>query len=86
MAAVFILYSALMALGLLLTSPFWLVQMLRLGKYRAGLGERFGRVPARIKTGDHRAAIWVHAVSVGEVLAIGGLVGAHAAGPGWVAE
>ena len=76
MAAVFILYSALMALGLLLTSPFWLVQMLRLGKYRAGLGERFGRVPARIETGDHRAAIWVHAVSVGEVLAIGGLVAA----------
>jgi len=71
---VFILYSALMALGLLLTLPYWLVQMLRLGKYRAGLGERLGRVPARIGSGNGRRTIWIHAVSVGEVLAISGLV------------
>src|SRR5512133_147389 len=50
--------------------------MLRLGKYRAGLAERFGGVPARIRRGDHRGSIWVHAVSVGEVLAISGLVAA----------
>jgi 3-deoxy-D-manno-octulosonic-acid transferase len=71
---VFILYSALMALGLLLTSPYWLVQMLRLGKYRAGLGERLGRVPQRIRSGGGKRTIWIHAVSVGEVLAISGLV------------
>ena len=70
----FILYSALMALGLVLTSPYWLIQMLRLGKYRAGLGERLGRVPARILGADDRRTIWIHAVSVGEVLAISGLV------------
>src|SRR5512142_2008373 len=63
-----------MALGLLLTSPYWLIQMLRLGKYRAGLGERLGRVPARILGADRRPTIWIHAVSVGEVLAISGLV------------
>jgi 3-deoxy-D-manno-octulosonic-acid transferase len=73
---VFILYSALMATSLLLTSPYWVVQMLRLGKYRAGLAERFGRVPGRIRTDDLRPAIWIHAVSVGEVLAISGLVAA----------
>jgi 3-deoxy-D-manno-octulosonic-acid transferase len=71
---VFILYSALMALGLLLTSPYWLIQMLRLGKYRAGLGERLGRVPQRILGAKGRQTIWIHAVSVGEVLAISGLV------------
>jgi 3-deoxy-D-manno-octulosonic-acid transferase len=73
---VFILYSALLAVGLLLTSPYWLVQMLRLGKYRAGLAERFGRVPKRIQSNGHQPAIWIHAVSVGEVLAISGLVAA----------
>jgi 3-deoxy-D-manno-octulosonic-acid transferase len=73
---VFILYSALLAVGLVLTSPYWVVQMLRLGKYRAGLAERFGRVPERIRTGDPRPAVWIHAVSVGEVLAISGLVAA----------
>jgi 3-deoxy-D-manno-octulosonic-acid transferase len=71
---VFILYSALLIFGLLLTSPYWVVQMLRLGKYRAGLAERFGRVPARVRTNDPRQAVWIHAVSVGEVLAISGLV------------
>lgn len=72
----FIFYSALLAIGLLLTSPYWLVQMLRLGKYRAGLAERFGRVPERIRVDDGRPSIWIHAVSVGEVLAISGLVAA----------
>jgi 3-deoxy-D-manno-octulosonic-acid transferase len=76
MAPVFILYSALLGLGLLLTSPYWVVQMLRLGKYRAGLGERLGRVPERVRSDDSRPTIWIHAVSVGEVLAISGLVAA----------
>jgi 3-deoxy-D-manno-octulosonic-acid transferase len=67
------LYSTLLALGLLVSLPYWLLQGLRHGKYRAGLGERLGQVPARL--GETPApAIWVHAVSVGEVLAIGGLV------------
>jgi len=67
------LYSAAAAVALLLTAPLWLVQMARRRKYRAGLGERLGRVPARLRTG--RRAIWVHAVSVGEVLAVRGLMG-----------
>lgn len=70
----FALYSALLFVGLLLTSPYWLIQMLRLGKYRAGLSERLGFLPSRIIVQDTRPVIWVHAVSVGEVLAIQGLV------------
>lgn len=70
----YFLYSLMLGLGLLLTSPYWIVQMLRSGKYRAGLAERFGRVPGRLRQ-DRRSSIWVHAVSVGEVLAVSGLIG-----------
>src|SRR5207245_11445683 len=73
-----------LAVGMLLCLPYWLFQMLRHGKYRKGLGERLGRVPARLATAKPLARIstatgtdgvlWVHAVSVGEVLAVGGLV------------
>jgi 3-deoxy-D-manno-octulosonic-acid transferase len=66
------LYSALLAALLVLGLPYWLFQMARQGKYRAGLGERLGRVPARILAPG--PVIWVHAVSVGEVLAVAGLV------------
>lgn len=49
--------------------------MARHGKYRRGLAERMGRVPARLRdvqTGER--TIWIHAVSLGEVLAVAGLV------------
>src|SRR5208282_2897966 len=36
------LYSALLAFFLVLTLPYWLLQMMRHGKYRAGLRQRFG--------------------------------------------
>ncbi len=36
------LYSALLAFFLMLTLPYWLLQMMRHGKYRAGLRQRFG--------------------------------------------
>ena len=68
------LYSALLALGLLVSLPYWLVQWLRHDKYRAGLQERLGKVPARLAEDRTHPAIWVHAVSVGEVLAVAGLV------------
>ena len=64
---------------MLLSLPYWLFQMLRHGKYHGGLTERLGRVPQRLTAGEGSAlnpagTIWVHAVSVGEVLAVGGLV------------
>jgi 3-deoxy-D-manno-octulosonic-acid transferase len=69
----YLIYSALLAAALLLGSPYWVFQMLRHGKYRRGFGERFGIVPQRICS-DRRPSIWIHAVSVGEVLAVSELV------------
>lgn len=63
------LYSALLAFLLLLTLPYWLLQMLRHGKYRAGLLQRFGAVPPALAGRGEKPVIWVHAVSVGEVVA-----------------
>jgi 3-deoxy-D-manno-octulosonic-acid transferase len=78
----YFLYSALLGAGMLLALPYWIFQMVRHGKYRRGLGERLGKVPARLRLSSASQApftpvaplIWVHAVSVGEVLAVGGLV------------
>ena len=70
--SMYLLYSAALAAALLLAAPWWLLGMLRHGKYRAGLGERLGRVPARVPRG--RGTTWVHAVSVGEVLAVSRLI------------
>ncbi|HWY22517.1 MAG TPA: 3-deoxy-D-manno-octulosonic acid transferase [Candidatus Acidoferrum sp.] len=67
------LYSVALALGMLVSLPYWLYQMARHGKYRKGLGERLGRVPSRLRL-EQEPVIWVHAVSVGEVLAVAGLV------------
>lgn len=69
----YIVYSLLLACLLLLSSPWWIFQILRQGKYRAGLRERLGRVPQRLSPAN-KGGIWIHAVSVGEVLAIGNLV------------
>jgi 3-deoxy-D-manno-octulosonic-acid transferase len=68
----YFVYSLLLALAVVLSAPWWVARMLAQGRYRAGFGERMGRVPARI--GSAHGCIWVHAVSVGEVLAISGLV------------
>ncbi len=63
---------------MLLSLPYWLYQILRHGKYRSGFVERMGQVPARLMAAGEGATqkrvIWVHAVSVGEVLAVSGLV------------
>jgi len=71
----YLIYSFLYALALILSLPYWLIGMARAGKYRAGFKERFGSVPRRLKLPQHgEGSIWVHAVSVGEVLAVSELV------------
>ena len=70
----YLLYSALLAGWLLVSLPYWLIQMGRHGKYRAGLAGRLGKLPPRLSAPSSKPAIWVHAVSVGEVLAVSGLV------------
>ncbi|MFL6435958.1 MAG: 3-deoxy-D-manno-octulosonic acid transferase [Terriglobales bacterium] len=73
----YLLYTILYALALILSLPYWLVGMLRDGKYRAGLKERLGFVPHTLRLpGENEKSIWIHAVSVGEVLAISALVDA----------
>ncbi len=69
-----LLYSALLALALILASPYWAFQALRRGKYRAGLAQRWGRVPPHLRLPPGELSIWVHAVSVGEVLAVSAVV------------
>jgi 3-deoxy-D-manno-octulosonic-acid transferase len=83
----YFLYSLLVATTLLLSLPYWLFQMARHRKYARGLIERLGKVSARLTTRDNISppgfpssastrVIWVHAVSVGEVIAVSGLVAA----------
>src|SRR5579864_2669417 len=61
-------YGILLGIWFLLTSPFWWWQRLRHGKHQ-GARERLGRVPERLRASGENV-IWVHAVSVGEVLAV----------------
>lgn len=64
----YVFYSALLALALLFLSPYFVVQGLRHKKYFHNLGQRLGWLPAarHVRPGG----IWVHAVSVGEALAV----------------
>ena len=69
------LYSFGWVVALALSAPWWLWKMASTGKYREGLRERLGRVPSGLApTGDSRPVIWIHAVSVGEAIAVSGLV------------
>ena len=68
------IYSALLVVTLVLSAPWWLWHMLRHGKYRSGWSERLGSVPLRLRRGAPSNTIWIHAVSVGEVLAVTQLV------------
>jgi 3-deoxy-D-manno-octulosonic-acid transferase len=67
-------YNLLLLVALVAGSPWWLWKMATTHKYREGLGERLGwvRVLPRQRCGP---VIWLHAVSVGEVLAVSRLVG-----------
>jgi 3-deoxy-D-manno-octulosonic-acid transferase len=68
------LYSAALGLGMVAGLPYWLWQMVRHGKYRKGMSERLGWVASRLALPNERErGIWIHAVSVGEVLAVAGV-------------
>ncbi|MBU4310294.1 3-deoxy-D-manno-octulosonic acid transferase, partial [bacterium] len=59
------IYSMLLFLFLLFSTPYFLFRMITKGKYKKGLKQRLGFIP-KLKDKD---IIWVHAVSVGEVIA-----------------
>jgi len=66
------LYSLLTAVGMFLLSPYFLIRSLTDGKYFSNLRERLGwTFPKALRAGTEQreGTIWIHAVSVGEVLA-----------------
>ena len=75
-----VFYSLALLLVLVVGAPYWLFRMATSGKYREGLSERLGFVPRRIRVSGR--VIWVHAVSVGEVLAATRLIEELDAGSG----
>ncbi len=66
----YLIYSVLFSVGAILTAPFY---WWRKGRAHKGVfwAERLGRVPFEESS---PGAIWVHAVSLGETLAVAGLV------------
>jgi 3-deoxy-D-manno-octulosonic-acid transferase len=66
-----ILLDVLYAAGLTVTSPIWLYRMVRHGRYRSDIAERLGAAPVRYGL---QPAIWIHAVSLGEINAVRTLV------------
>jgi 3-deoxy-D-manno-octulosonic-acid transferase len=59
-------YDAVYGLGLILGLPYLVFKMATRARFRAGLAQRFGRIPRR---GGEEPCLWVHGVSVGELLA-----------------
>src|SRR5208337_3556281 len=77
---ILLIYNLALLAVLIVGAPWWLFRMATTQKYREGLLERLGFVPFRLRrataeSADQRPIIWVHAVSVGEVLAVSRLVG-----------
>jgi 3-deoxy-D-manno-octulosonic-acid transferase len=66
-----LILDAIYAVVLALASPFWLYRMIRHGRYRDDIGQRFGAAPVRYGL---QPTIWVHGVSLGEVNAATTLV------------
>jgi len=70
-----LLYSLGLLVVFLLASPYWLLRMAWSGRYRHGLEQRLGMIsPALRRFIGQRSTIWIHAVSVGEVIAAGRLI------------
>lgn len=65
-------YSLGLLLVLVLGLPWWLFRLLTSGKYREGLLARMGRVPRHLR--PDRPVVWVHAVSVGELISASRLI------------
>jgi 3-deoxy-D-manno-octulosonic-acid transferase len=71
-------YNLALIVALVAGAPWWLWRMATTHKYREGLLRRLGRVPRGLASTSasavDRPLIWLHAVSVGEVLAVTRLV------------
>ena len=65
----YLVYSIATLIVLVVLSPYFLYQALRHKKYVGSLGQRLGYLPVSFNL-DAEASIWIHAVSVGEVLSV----------------
>ena len=63
----YLLYSIVTLVVFVAASPYFLYQALRHNKYVGSIGQRLGYLPVSFNL-DGDESIWVHAVSVGEVL------------------
>jgi 3-deoxy-D-manno-octulosonic-acid transferase len=63
----YLAYSLLTLAVLIGVSPYFLYQAIRYKKYIGSLGQRLGYLPISFNV-DGESSIWIHAVSVGEVL------------------
>jgi len=72
LSPVYAVYDVLLALALVLALPFYLWRDRLDGRYRRSFRERLGRLPESLRSDS--PSIWVHAVSVGEVLAAASLI------------
>ena len=70
----YLIYSLATAVVLVACAPYFVYQALRHSKYLGSLRQRLGYLPVSLNL-DAEPSIWVHAVSVGEVLAARPLVG-----------
>jgi 3-deoxy-D-manno-octulosonic-acid transferase len=66
---VYLVYSLVTLAALLIASPYFLYQALRHKKYLGSIAQRLGYLPLSLNL-DGDESIWVHAVSVGEVLSV----------------
>jgi len=66
-------YNLALLVALVAGSPWWLFRLATTPKYREGLRQRLGAA-SRLPRVDGKPLIWVHAVSVGEVLAVSRVV------------
>ena len=69
----FLAYTILFTLGLIVIAPFYVWRYRGTSQLRASLWERLGRIAPEFNQGEP-GCIWIHAVSVGETLAVSGLV------------
>ena len=77
-----LLYNLLFALAFIATFPHFLLRMRKRGGYAAHFRQRFGRYAPELESRLRPGALWLHAVSVGEVYVAGQLMRAlRAAAP-----
>ncbi|MBP1605185.1 MAG: waaA [Acidobacteria bacterium] len=69
----YVIYTVITVLAFLVASPYFLYQAIRYRKYVGSVPQRLGRLPVAFNL-DADPSIWIHAVSVGEVLTVRALI------------